>query len=90
MSTLTRNKISLYKELQVAQEAPDGTRVIYNCYEAIPNGGFCVISATTDIKGNIQLKPPAYTKNLLLAQDNTNLKFFPTLINAISAYDLTH
>ncbi len=87
MSTLTRNKISLYKELQVIQESPDGARIIYNCYEAIPNGGFCVISDISDTKGHIQIKPPTYTKNPLPLLSKIDVEFFPTLIDAITAYN---
>lgn len=86
MRALLNKKVSLYKELQVAQESPAGTRMIYTCYEAIPNGGFCIISAIPEGDTRIQLKRATYTKAPSSISSGIEIEFFPTLIEAINAY----
>ena len=60
--------------------------MLYTCYEAIPNGGFCIISAIPDTGNKLQIPPATYTKKPLPLINNINIEFFPTLIEAISAY----
>lgn len=88
MVQATSPKISLYKELQVLQESPNGVKMVYTCYEAIPNGGFCVLSATPNTGAKITLKHSSYIKTPAKGSNNFPDIFFPTLIDAIKAYSL--
>ena len=82
------SKIKLLKEIQVAQESPSGMMMVYTCYEAIPNGGFCILSATPCKDGKIHLKRSSYINTSKDTDINLPTMFFPTLIDAINAYPL--
>ncbi len=87
MNAILNKRISLYKELKIRQESPRGGVMIYTCYEAIPNGGFCIISADPDTDKEQQLAPAVYIKSPFTSIINgVELEFYPTLIDAINAY----
>ncbi len=88
MNPAVKDKIRLYKELHITQEDDTGAKITYTCYEALPKGGFCIISATTDNESDI-ITQKTYIKSASSLLNGIDMEFFPTLIEAIHAYKLT-
>ncbi len=87
MNPAVKDKIHLYKELHITQDDDTGAKITYTCYEALPNGGFCIISAMTGNQSDI-LSQNTYIKNTSALLKGLDMEFFPTLIEAINAYKL--
>ena len=78
--------INLFKKLEIIQETPEGMKISYTCYEAIPNGGFCVISAEPIPSKGTNTEGVSFVRLSEKETHNISSNFHATLIDAIRAF----